>query len=183
MRFYLFSIALLFTLLSSCSNDNTRDKDDKQVDVTTPTPVDTPAAKPFRLTSEHYPEYFSFEKEEKGFDPCELLTMNDITVTCKPTAAVTINNRNRDKERVCAYHWMGIDSTLCEVRFSVMTYSMDHDKLVQLFKPDANGIIEHTDWGVRWLVGNKVLMVTYTGELIKKVNILTIKDHVRPFRK
>lgn len=170
-------------LLSSCGNEAKKETTEKKTDTPKVAQDTIPAAESFTLTSEHYPEYVAFEQESKGFDPCELLTMNDITTTCKPTSEVTINNRGRDFEKVCSYHWIGTDGQLCNVRFSVLSYSMEPKKLAELFKPDKDGIIQHSDWGVRWLVGNKVLMVTYTGELIKKVNILTVKDHVRPFRR
>lgn len=136
----------------------------------------------FRSTSSTYTEYTSFEINEKGYDPCELLTMQSITATCKPTSAVSIYNHNQKTEKSCMYSWLGTDGNICQVSLTILAYSLDNEKMKSLFKPDAEGIIYKNDTGVRWLEGNKIFTVSYVGEVIKKVNILTVKSHVKPIK-
>jgi len=133
----------------------------------------------FRPTAVVYPEYSTFETDEIGYDPCELLTMQSVTILCKPTASVNIFNQNKKREKSCVYSWMGEDGKTCQVTFSIIAYSLSHEKLISLFKPDKDGIIQHSDNGVRWISGNKILTVSYIGEVIRKVNILDIKRHVK----
>jgi len=176
------STLTLMIFFSSCSNNNAG-KDMGINGKTEPKDmIKEVAADTFRNTKDSYTEYTSFEISEKGYDPCELLTMQSITTTCKPTSAVNIFNQNKAVEKVCIYSWMGTDGKICQVKFTILAYSLNNDKLVSLFKPDKDGLITHSNSGVRWIVSNKVLSVSYIGEVIKKVNILDIKSHVKPFK-
>jgi hypothetical protein len=53
-----------------------------------------------------FPEYSTFEKDELGYDPCELLTMKAVTQTCKPTSTVSIYNKRQDPRKY-VYSGMG----------------------------------------------------------------------------
>jgi len=181
MKYSVIFLMLVIIMEIGCSGDAPGKKNEplkKQEPDLASQEVDT-----FKNTADRFPEYSTFEMEDLGFDPCELLTMHGITVSCKPTSTVSIYNHRQNPEKVCIYSWEGTDGQLCEVKFTILGYTLSHGKLVSLFKPDKDGIIQHSDYGIRWIVDNKVMSVSYTGELIKKVNILTVKNHVKPLKK
>ena len=171
-------VPFLFLLITGCGREKhpvqAKEESKDAVKSENELVVDT-----FKSTAMMFPEYSTFEKDELGYDPCELLTMKAVTQTCKPTSTVSIYNKRQDPEKVCIYSWDVTDGQLCQVKFTILAYSLPHEKLASLLSPDKDGIIQHSDYGVRWIDDNKIMSVSYTGELIKKVNILDVKRHVK----
>ena len=175
-------IALSTILLISCSGNGNPGKDLGVNGKKDSGMIEEVARDTFQSTGIMYPEYDNFEIDEKGYDPCELLSMQAITLTCNPTSAVNIFNQKVKGEKVCVYSWNGTDGKICQVRFAVLAYSLKEAELKALFKTDKDGTFNNSDYGVRWVKSNKVYSVSYVGELIKKVNIRTIMQHVKPIK-
>lgn len=181
IRFSLLTI--IFTLLFiNCKNNDSEGKDMGVNGKKEQGMIEEVAPDNFRSTSLHYPEYNTLEKNEKGYDACELLSMHSITSTCKPTSAVNIFNQNKGMEKSCVYSWMGENGRVCQVKLSIQAYSLKESELRTIFKTDKDGVFDSGDSGVRWVSSNKVFSVSYIGEVYKKVNILTIKNHVKPLK-